>query len=242
MPAPTSAQVEPDASTAALSDAGVISARSLARIRRALATTPPASVIDLREYVFVTAEAPEEVSLFGDVDLITGPVPFGPPTHFEMHGLAPPMSPIYSDKVERAVMAPFIHLGQAIAGLFTGDADPAPSVQPLLSDASREQVLAQIQGHSTVLEATLRQHGPTVALAIVVPTTISVEAAHQLGDDFVRMVTALAAVRLVSAAAMNASDYDFIVDVRTRTDGDIARGGRPSGSPRIIWRARPGRL
>ena len=55
---------------------------SVQRVRRALAVTPPASFLNLHEYVHVIAEAPE-VSLFGDFNLFSGPVPFGPPTHYD---------------------------------------------------------------------------------------------------------------------------------------------------------------
>ena len=77
---PTAAQVAPQSPGAAPGNASAGSMTSLQRIRRALALTPPAGFLNLHEYVHVIAEAPD-VSLFGDFDFFSGPVPFGPPTH-----------------------------------------------------------------------------------------------------------------------------------------------------------------
>ena len=93
--------------------------------------TPPAGFLNLHEYAHVIAEAPE-VSLFGDFDLFSGPVPFGPPTHDDMHGLIPPMGALYSDTVETVAFALFRRAGKAIVGLFTGDEEPATAGQPSL--------------------------------------------------------------------------------------------------------------
>ena len=233
---PTAAQVV-EGPTAAPGDAGAGSMASLQRIRRALAVTPPAGFLNLHEFVHVVAEAPEEVSLFGDFDLFSGPVPFGPPTHYDMFGwLTPPMGAVYSQRVDKWVSALFSRAGKAILGLFTGEGEePAPAVPSLLSPADREQALAQIQGHPAVLAATFEQRGRTVVLALVVPATMPVATAHQLGDDFVRMVTTLAPTTPVSGADISAGDYDYIIGVRTPTDTEIAVGGQPTGSPRITW-------
>ena len=233
----TAAQVV-EGATAAQGDAGAGSITSLQRIRRALAVTPPAGVLNLHEFVHVVAEAPEawtNPSLLGDFDVFSGPVPFGPPTRYDMHGLTPPVGALYSHRVSTAVLAPFTWAGKAIVGLFTGDEEPAPAVQSVLSRAGREQALAQIQGHPTVLAATIEQRGRTVALALVVPASTPVATARQLGDDFVRMVTTLAPTTPAPGADSNAGDYDYIIGVRTPTDVEITVGGKPSASRRISW-------
>ena len=233
--APTVAQVVPLSSAAAPRDAWAGSTTSLERIRRALAVTPPAGFLNLSEYVYVTAEAPEEVSLFADFDLVSGPVPFGPPMHYQMHGLAPPMGALYSYSVETAVFGLFRQAGKAILGLFTDEDEPAPAVQPLLNRAEQEQALAQMQGHATVLGATIEQRGRTVALVLVVPAATPVATARQLGDDFVRMVTTLAPSTPAPGAAVIAGDYDYIIAVRTPADTEIAVGGKLTASARVAW-------
>ncbi|MDP6581437.1 MAG: hypothetical protein QF681_12350 [Vicinamibacterales bacterium] len=233
--ASTEAQVAPQSPTAAAWDGGAGSTRSLQRIRRALATTPSGGLLNLSEHVYVIAEAPEEQSLFGDFDLVNGPVPYGPPTHYDMHGVAPPMSAFYSERVEEVVFAPFRWVGKAIVSLFTGEDDPGPAVEPLLSQVAREQAVAQIQGHANVLAADIEQRGRTVALALVVPATTPVATARQLGDDFVRMVTTLAPSALGPDADSRAADYDYLIGVRTSNEVEIAVGGRPAASSRIAW-------
>ncbi len=236
---PTAAQVVGPSPTAAPGDAGAGSMTSLQRIRRALAVTPPGGLLNLHEYVHVFAEAPEMLtdfeSLFGDFDLMSGPTPFGAPTHYQMHGLTPPMGALYSHSVDALAIALFSRLGKAIGVLFPGEEEPAPAVQPLLSPAEREQALAQIQGHPTVLDATFEQRGRTVALVLVVPATTPVATARQLGDDFVRMVTTLASPALAPGADISAGDYDYIIGVRDPTDAEIAVGGKPTASPRVTW-------
>ena len=105
---PTAVQVVGQSPTAAPGDAGAGSMTSLQRIRRALAVTPPGGLLNLHEYVHVFAEAPEMFadfeSLFGDFDLMSGPTPFGAPTHCQMHGLAPPMGALYSRAVSKDIL------------------------------------------------------------------------------------------------------------------------------------------
>ena len=130
----------------------------------------------------------------------------------------------------------FSRAEKAILGLFTGEGkEPAPAVLSLLSPADREQALAQIQGHPAVLAATFEQRGRTVVLALVVPATMPVATARQLGVDFVRMVTTLAPATPAPGADISAGDYDYIIGVGTPTDTEIAVGGKPTGSPRIAW-------
>ncbi len=229
------AQVAPQSSTAAAWDAEAGSTRSLRRIRRALATTPSGGLLNLSEYVYVVAEAPEKISLFGDFDLVNGPVPYGPPTHYDMHGFAPPMSALYSQRVEDVVSVLFRWVGKVIANLFTGAEDPGPTVEPLLGQVAREQALARIQGHASVLAANIEQRGRTVALALVVPATTPVATARQLGDDFIRIITTLAPSAPGPGEGIRAGDYDFIIGVHAPNDVEIAVGGRPTATPRIAW-------
>ena len=234
---PTAAQDVPQFSAATPGEAWAGSATSLQRIRRALALTPPGGLLNLHEYVHVIAEEPDDLSLFGDFDFLTGPTPYGAPVHFEMHGLAPPMGAIYSHSVDTAVLALIARARRAIAGLFTAEDEPAPGVPPLLRHAEREQALAQITGHPTVMDATLHQRGRTVTLELVVPATTPVATARQVGDDFVQMATALASAAPAPGAGIRirASDYDYIIGVRTPTDAKVAVGAKTTGSPRITW-------
>ena len=232
---PTAAQDVPQFPAATPRESWAGSATSLQRIRRALALTPPGGLLNLHEYVHVIAEKPDDLSLFGDFDFLSGPTPFGAPVHFEMHGLATPMGGIYSYNVESAVFALVGRAGQAIAGLFRGSEAPAAAVLPLLTRAEREQALAQITGHPTVMDATFEQRGRTVALALVVPATTPVATARQVGDDFVHMVTTLASSAPAPGAGIKikAADYDYIIGVRTPTNVKIAVGAKTTGSPHI---------
>ena len=224
-------------------DAGVASSLSLQRIRHALAVTPSAGFLNVNEYVYVIGEAPEEESLFGDFDVFNGPVPFGAPTRYDMFGwLTRPMGSPYGGNVDAMVFALFRRVGTAFVGLFTDEEEePAPVVPLLLSNVEREQALAQMQGHPTVLAATIEQRGRTVALALVVPPSTPVETARELGDDFLRMVRTLVPATPVPGGDIRPGDYDYIIGVRTPTETELAVGGRPTTSPRITWdRSHPG--
>ena len=140
---PSAAQLASSAAPATLSTT------SLQRIKRVLAATPLPGLLDRHEYVYVTVEAPPEVSLFGDFDF--------------SYGLArPPTGALYRYDLGNGAVALFKLAGKAMAGLFTHEEEPIRAMPPVLSHAEREQALAQILGHPAVLDATFDQNGPTV--------------------------------------------------------------------------------
>ncbi len=197
---------------------------SLQRIKRALAATPPPGLLDRHEYVSVTAEAPPEVSLFGDFDF--------------SDGLArPPTGALYRYDLGSGAVALFKLAGKAMAGLFTREEEPIPAVPPVLGHAEREQALAQVLGHPAVLGATIDQNGPTVTLMLTVPVATTLTTARQLGNDFLRFVEQLGPMTSASHEDIEGGHYDYIVSVRTPTEAEVAIGGRPTDSPSITWRS-----
>ncbi len=87
--------------------------------------------------------------------------------------MASPGAMMGSDSLGTVTLALFGLAMRGIVGLFSGEEAPDSTVQPMLNDAERERALAQIQGHRTVLEATIEQRGRTVALELVVPPSTS---------------------------------------------------------------------
>ena len=199
------------------------STASFERIKRALAAPAPERLLDLEEYVFVTAEAPPDESLFRDFDF--------------SYGLATrPSGGLYRYDLVSGAVALFRPVVKGVAGLFTGEEDPTPTVPPVLGQAERQLARAQIVGHPGVLNAAINQHGPTVTLALTVPAATTATAAHRLGLDFLRFVEQLRPSG--SPEQVDSGQYDYIITVLTPTEAELARGGRPANAPRVTWRSR----
>ena len=153
------------------------------------------------------------------------------------YGLArPPTGALYRYDVISGAFALIKLAGKAMAGLFPREEEPIPAVPPVLGHAGREQALAQILGHTAVLDATIDQNGPTVTLMLTVPVATTRTTARQLGNDFLRFVEKLGPTTSATPEDIEGRHYDYIVSVRTPTEAEVAIGGRPIDSPSITWR------
>ena len=188
------------------------------------------------------------VDLFGFMDVTTGPVPMGGPTHRAMMSVMTPreMTEAASGDVlgiatasAFSLMPTAIKAVGAIAGwLFGGaaadDDDDAPE-HPILTESEETLALDSVRADGPVLDAGIHQHGRTVALSLVVPADTPPDTARALGERFVVLVKTFASTEPDPDDEVGAGDYDYIVRVSSPTEAVIAQGGKATSDTKINW-------
>ena len=183
------------------------------------------------------------VDLFSFMDVTTGPVPMGGPTHRAMMSVMTPreMTEATSGDVlgiatasAFSLMPYAIKAVGAIAGWFFGDDDDAPE-HPILTESEETLALDSVRADGHVLDADIHQRGRTVALSLVVPADTLPDTARALGERFVVLVKTLASTEPDPNDEVGAGDYDYIVRISSPTEAVIAQGGKATSHTKINW-------
>ena len=235
------------------------SAASLERIRRALAledqTTPrgldrltivdDVPLVDRRRAVQLVPGLAiiGGVDLFGAVDVTTGPVPMGGPTHRAMMSVMTPREMTEAragDVLGIATASAFSLMPYAVkavgtvAGWLFGDDSDTPE-HPILTEGEETLALDAARADGHVLDAGIHQRGRTVALSLVVPADTPPDTARALGERFVVLVKTFASTEPDPNDDVGTGDYDYIVRVSSPTEAVIALGGKATSHTKINW-------
>ena len=241
------------------STAAAPSAASLERIRRALAlegqTTPrgldrlnivdDVPLVDARRAIQLVPKLAilGGVDLFSFMDVTTGPVPMGGPTHRAMMSVMTPreMTEATSSDVLGIATASALSLVPyaitavgAIADWLFGDDDDAPE-HPILTEREETLALDSVRADSHVLDAGIHQRGRTVALSLIVPADTPPDTARALGERFVVLVKTFASTEPDPNDEVGAGAYDYLVRVSSPTETVIAQGGKATSHTKINW-------
>ena len=111
---------------------------------------------------------------------------------------------------------------------------PEPSPTRLTADAEQLAILG-IQNEAEVIDAAITQRGTDLALVVIVSPPVTVDRAHQLGENFVRMTKTFAPNEPNPARDIGTGTYSYTVGVYTRDKTLIAMGAKVSFSPRLTW-------
>ena len=247
MAAPAGAQAQSSDEPSPTENAvGTLSPASLARIRAALEAERSGRTVfgDPDDGWIVPPRPPVELApglgfieglgLFRDLTRGREPAPMGGPGHWAM------MYQMQPREVTEVALADGLAIGtvsafavglpdvvRKIAGWFSGSGSrPAPPAAPVLTSTQEAAVLEDMRVNAGVIDATLRQHGRTVALSLLVPAETEPRAARAIGERFVRLVG--------RRAAAGPDAFDYVVSVRS-PEAVIARGGKPTSDPLVRW-------
>ena len=249
MAAPAGAQTQSSDEPSPTDNAvGALSPASLARIRAALEAERSGRTVfgDPDDGWIVPPRPPVELApglgfieglgLFRDLTRGREPAPMGGPGHWAMMDQMQPrevtevgQTDVLGIATASAFAAGLPYAVRKIAGWFSrfgSGSRSAPPAQPVLTSAQKAAVLEDMRANTGVVDATLRQHGRTVALSLLVPAETGRRAAREVGERFVRLVG--------RRAAAGPDAFDYVVSVRS-PDAVIAHGGKPTSEPLVRW-------
>ena len=89
----------------------------------------------------------------------------------------------------------------------------APPPPPLLANDAKQMAVVGIQNEADVIDAAITQSGRDLGLVIVVGEPVTRERAHQLGENFVRMIKTFAKNEPNPTRDIGTGTYDYLVGV-----------------------------
>lgn len=126
--------------------------------------------------------------------------------------------------------------------LVTGCGSGEEKELPNIPDEAKQLAIDQVKQYDEVQDAYVGVEGDEISLAIVVQPGTSEETAKELGDNFARLVSSMAASlndELKGTAKDNLGEiynyYDLHVGVGTGPDDFIVQGAKVTGSNNITW-------
>ena len=230
---------------------------SLDRIGRALTlqdnSSPQTSDLDFRE-VFPLDDRRPRTELIPGVDILGGvdqfrrvgaPVPGSLPGHWDMMEVMSPRDAREMGSTDvlgigtasafaaatRLIPAAFKTIGGWLFGSSRGEA----GADPILTGGEETLALASMTAVPRVIEAGIDQRERTVVLSLVVPPDTPSEAAHALGERFVRLVKTIASAEPPPGNEIGPGSFDYVVRISAPTEIVIARGGKPMADPALSW-------
>jgi hypothetical protein len=248
--------------TALLTDApaAAVSSASLERIKRALdlrrTDRARASGLEFREDILLRDRRPEVEPLrnFGvvagvDYDQFSRIRPATPgalPGHWDMVAAMTPREATEAwsaDVMGIATAAAFSAAAfslvpaaiKTIGGWFDSRDTREPSTQPILTPGEASIALAGVSISDSVINADIDQRGRTVALSLTVRADTRPTAARALGEEFVRLVKTMAASEPAPGDDLGTGAFDYVVHIRTPSNGLLARGGKSTADRTIHW-------
>jgi len=253
---------EPPAQTAPQTDAPAAapSPASLERIKRALnlrrTDRARASGLEFREDILLHDQRPEaeplrNLGVVAGVDYdpfsrIRPATPGALPGHWDMVAAMTPREATEAgsaDVMGIATAAAFSAAAftlvpaaiKAIGGWFDADDTREPTAPPVLTRGEASIALADVSISDSVINADIDQRGRTVALSLTVRADTPPTAAHALGEKFVRLVKTMAATEPTPGDDLGTGAFDYVVHIRTPSNGLLARGGKSTADRTIHW-------
>ena len=100
---------------------------------------------------------------------------------------------------------------------------------------AQQLAIRGIENEAAGIDAAITQRGTDLALVVIVGQPVTVDRAHQLGDNFVRMTKTFAKNEPNPTRDIGRGTYSYTVGVYNRDKTLIAMGAKVASSPRLTW-------
>jgi len=107
--------------------------------------------------------------------------------------------------------------------------------RPKIEHSKLEMAIAAIEEYPEVVDAGVTQKGKTLSLVIVVRRGTSKTRAHELGDNFVRLVKTFNGYETNPGKEIGEGIYDYLIGVYDTNQNKIDSGAKVSFSSKITW-------
>ena len=130
-------------------------------------------------------------------------------------------------------------LSVAAIGIFLilaiASSENGTSTRPKIENSKLEIAIAAIEEYPEVVDAAVTKKGRKLSLAIVVYRGTSKTRAHELGDNFVRLVKTFNGNETNPGKEIGEGIYDYLIGVYDTNQNEIDMGAKVSISSKITW-------